>query len=191
MDKQMHKFFIAAGLAALLLPLNARADEQFTPLAASGDWAAFVHRDSMADAPDFCGAGDLKDGLIFRADNTDIEIRYSDDSWSLPANVSGNLALAVNGNNYVLPITANTNTQVMAVISQDQLEEMVADMNKAGSMQLTPGSGNPVTISLDGSNIAITAFLTCAGISQPGNTGGENPFQSAPTNSNTQNNQNQ
>lgn len=174
----MRKFLVATGLAILLCPNFARADEQFTPLAVSGNWAAFVHRESMEDPPDFCGAGDTSDGLLFRADNNDIEIRYINNAWSLPADVTGNLKLAVDQNSYVLPITDNTNTMVIATITQDQLEKIVADMNKASSMQLTPGSGQPVTISLAGSNTAITAFLTCAGIAQPGNTGGANPFQS-------------
>ncbi len=163
---------------ALCIPLFARADEQLTPLAAAGNWVAFEHRQSMEDPPDFCVAMDMRDGFALRSDGNDIEVRYFNHSWSLPSNVSGNLKLAVNGNSYVMPISDNTNIMVMAAITQDQLEKIVSDMNKASSMQLTPGSGSAVTISLNGSNQAVTAFLTCSGFNQPGSTGGENPFSS-------------
>ena len=177
---------LASLLTYMVLPLVASADEQLTPLVVDGDWAALEHRESMEDPPDICIAAELANHFFIRADSNDIEIRYSDSSWSLPANVTGTMNLAVNGDSYPLPITDNTNDMVIATISQDQLQKIVADMNKAGSMAVTPGSGSATTISLSGSNQAVTAFLTCAGISQPGNTGGSNPFQSSSGSGNSQ-----
>ena len=182
----MRKAITGAFLLLLASSLAARADEQMTPLAESGDWMAAAHSEGMESAPDFCVAMDVVDHFLFRADSNDIEVRYVDDSWSLPANVTGNLTLSVDSNTYVLPISDNTNTMVMAEVTQDKLMKIVADMNKASTMQLTPGSAQPVTISLNGSNQAVTAFLTCANISQPGNTGGANPFQAPSSNSSGQ-----
>lgn len=176
----MRAVLVAAVMATLCLPAAALADEQLTPLAANGDWAAFEHRESMEDPPDFCVAMDIADHFYIRADSNDLELRYEDDSWSLPANVTGNLKIDVNNDKFVLPISGNTNTMVIAVITQDQLQKIVGDMNNVSSMQLTPGAGQPITLSLNGSNQAVTALLTCANISQPGNTGGANPFQSQP-----------
>jgi hypothetical protein len=182
----MRNVAVAAVIATLLFPLAASADEQLVPLVANGDWGAFSHSESMSTAPDFCVAMNVVNKFILRADEDGIEVRYVDDSWSLPASVSGNLVLKVNGDTYTLPITDNTNDMVMATISQDDLEKIVADMNKAGSMSLIPGTGAPVPISLNGSNQAVTAFLTCANIDQPGSTGGSNPFQAPASGAGTQ-----
>ena len=172
---------MAAGFVILLsLPLGARADESMTPLAESGDWVALAHREDLSSPPDFCVAMNAVEHFMLRSDQNDLEVRYSDHSWSLPADVIGDLKLAINGTSYVLPITANTNITVSATVSQDQLEQIVEDMNKATSISVTAGSARAAQISLTGSNPVVTAFLTCAGINQPGNTGGANPFQSQP-----------
>jgi hypothetical protein len=87
----------AMGMAALPCP-RARADEQMLPLAASGDWVAVEHSDSETSAPDVCLAmtvpGSGK-GLAFRAATSDIEVRLNDESWSLPAQVTGSLVFDV------------------------------------------------------------------------------------------------
>jgi hypothetical protein len=117
-------------------------------------------------------------GLGFRSDGSDIEVRYENPDWSLPAGVDGNLTIAVNGHNYPLAITDNTNTQVTAVITNDQLNAIVIDMNAASAMTVTAGSAQPISVSLNGSNVVMTAFLTCAGLPSPtGATGGANPFK--------------
>jgi hypothetical protein len=167
--------FMMLSVLSLLAPL-ALADESMVPLAEGGNWIAFEHKNSMVDAPDMCGATSL-DHLMLRSDNNDIEVRYANDSWSLPNGVSGAIDLKVNGNDYNLPIGYNTNTVVSSIITQDQLEKLAGDMNKSSTLSLTAGSSPTVAISLSGSNAAITAFLTCSGFSQPGNTGGANPFK--------------
>lgn len=179
----MLKVVLAAILVLSFAAVAAIADEELTPLAANGDWAAFEHRESMEDPPDFCVAAQTTGHFLLRADNNDIEVRYMDDSWSLPAKVMGTLDIAVNGNNYPLPITNNTNDMVIATISQDQLAQIVGDMNKSASLTVKAGSGPAATISLSGSNEAVTAFLTCANIGPPGNKGGSNPFQNTRTTS--------
>jgi hypothetical protein len=93
------------------------------------------------------------------------------------------LTIKVNGKTYPLDITANTDTMVDAVISTVQLQALIADMNKADSLTVIAGSGAPVIVSLNGSNVAISAYLTCANISAPtGDTpAGANPFASSPS----------
>lgn len=158
----------------------AHADEQMTPLAEQGNWIAMSHSKSITDPADMCFAASV-DGFLLRTDNTDNEVRYANKKWSLPADVSGQLTIKVNGNSYPLNITANTDTMVDAEISTDQLRALIGDMNKAASLTVIAGSAAPVSISLSGSNVAISAYLTCANIPAP--TGdapaGENPFQSA------------
>jgi hypothetical protein len=161
--------------------MSARADEQMTPLAEQGNWVAMQHSSSITDPPDMCLAASL-DGLAFRTDETDTEIRLVNDKWSLPANVTGSLTLKVNGKTYTFDITGNQDRSIAATISVDQLQSIVADMNKASSMIVIAGSATPITVSLDGSNAVISAYLTCANISPPsGETpAGANPFASPP-----------
>lgn len=167
----------ATCLATILYALPAMAQDQMTPLAAQGDWMAMSHSDSFTDPPDVCIAISL-DGFGLRTDDTDNEVRYSDKSWSLPAGVTGTLAIKVNGKTYNLDITSNTDSMVAAEILTDQLQALVGEMNKASSMSVIAGTAAPATISLDGSNTVVAAYLTCANISPPsGETpAGANPF---------------
>lgn len=155
------------------------ADEQMTPLAVSGDWVAVAHSDTITDPPDVCLAIEPGTNFAIRADNTDIEFRLANNSWSLPADVTGTLELEVNGNKYPLGITSNTNTMVSATVKQAEFLQIVGDMNNASSMSIIAGDAAPAKIPLDGSNTVMNAFLTCANIQAPSQGGGTNPFQSA------------
>jgi len=61
-----------------------------------------------------------------------------------------------------LDISANTNNMVAAVITPEQLQSMLAAMDKATSMTGTTGKAASTRVPLNGSNRVITAFLTCA-----------------------------
>jgi hypothetical protein len=167
---------IIAFLVAIVPWASAMADEQTNTLAVGGDWIAAAHSDSMTDPPDVCIAFDGSANFGIRADDSDVEIRYGNDSWSLPDNVTGILDIKINSHDYPLDVSANTNNQVTAAITDDQLQKLVNDMNVSSSMTVKAGSGPGENVSLDGSNAVITAFLTCAGKPQPGSTGGTNPF---------------
>lgn len=171
----------ALTLMLISLPCISWADEQITPLAAEGDWEAAAHSDSITDPADLCVAVNPSSGLGIRIDDTgDIQLRLTNSSWSLPANVTGSLNFSVNNNKYSFDIGDNTATTVDADITQDQLLPLVKDMEAAGSMTLTAGSAASVTVPLDGSNTVLTALLTCANIQAPtSNTGGSNPFSSS------------
>jgi hypothetical protein len=156
---------------------QARADEQVEPLAQEGDWVAFEHRPSITDPPDVCIAAAPAYHLALRTDQNDNELRYGNSAWSLPAAVTGSIEVAVNGHSYTYAITANSNTDVSATLSDGDLQTLVADTNVAASMTVKEGSSQAATVPLDGSKTAVTAYLTCANISQPGSTGGVNPFQ--------------
>jgi len=172
---------VGAGIIALSLSLmlgsRAFAGEQTTPLAASGDWIAFAHSTSLTDPPDLCLAIEPAQGFAIRADDTDIEIRLVNDKWSLPANIAGTLVADIDGHDYPLDISSNSSNMVAAIISKKTLQSMIAVMDKAASMTVTPGKGAPVVISLNGSNKVTTAFLTCAGIRAKGEGAGADPFK--------------
>ncbi|MGH7069145.1 MAG: hypothetical protein ACREFO_03910 [Acetobacteraceae bacterium] len=159
---------MAIGIA-WLIPGRAIADGQVLPLVASGDWAAVEHLPSFNSTPDMCVARTATSGQVFglRATETDIEVRFSDQSWSLPADVSGSLVLDVGTIKLSLDISDNTNSMVIAEITVTQLQYVISAMDNAGSMTITPGKAAPITVSLNGSNTATTAFLTCAGITAP------------------------
>jgi hypothetical protein len=73
---------------------------------------------------------------------------------------------------------------ISAVVTNDMLLAIAGDMNKAASMTVTVGNAGPVTVSLNGSNVVMTAFLTCANIQPPTGTNGgpgSNPFQPTPS----------
>ncbi|MGB8277355.1 MAG: hypothetical protein WCF20_05405 [Methylovirgula sp.] len=149
------------------------------PLAASGNWFAMAHSASVTSPPDTCLAATAASGrmLAFRASTSDIEVRFSDNSWSLPADVAGTLVVDVGAYHVALDISANTNNVVAAVVTPEQLQSMIAAMGKAKSMTVTAGKAAPATMSLSASKTVTTAFLTCAGISAPGEGGGANPFK--------------
>lgn len=177
----MRSTFLIAVFAAVSVAGHACASGQITPITLDGDWAAFEHSPSMTDSPDLCIAMNANAGFFIRIDDSgDIEFRLTNDSWSLPTGVTGELKFAVNSHNYSFDITDNTSNMVSADISQAQLMPVVTDMEEADSMQIIAGSSAPVSVSLDGSNQVLTALLTCSGISAPSsNTGGENPFSSS------------
>ena len=154
------------------------ADEQETPLAAEGNWVATSHSDSETDPPDVCLAFST-DGLVFRTDDSgNIDVRFVNEKWSLPASVNGTLELVVGKNSFPLQITGNTQVMVDAPVTQDQLTSIIANMNKVATMVVKAGSAPPQTISLAGSNTVVAAFLTCANISPPAGDApaGANPF---------------
>lgn len=180
----MRRFVIPMFTAmALSVPYLAWADEQITPLAEDGDWAAISHSNSMTDPADVCLATALAYGFALRVDNKgDIDIRFTNKSWSLPADVSGKMKVSVNGNVYSYDIQDYDATTVDASLSQDQLTALVSDLEAGSSVQVQAGSAASVTLPLDGSKSVLTAFMTCAGIQNPSsNTGGNNPFASPPS----------
>jgi hypothetical protein len=166
------------GLALIgLVTSPALADEQFVPLAESGDWVAMEHRPSMLDPPDVCLAANTKATVLLRDDGTTLEIRSTNQSWSLPNGVKGNLAIAVNNNSYSFDIDYNTDSMVSATVDPNKVSLLLDDMAKAASLKLTIGKDAPISVSLDGSTKALNAFRTCAGIGGGGSGGGSNPFQ--------------
>jgi len=163
---------IAAGLAGLpaVLPRAGHAQGEGIRLAASGDWVATEQRDSSTGPPDICsafttGVGSGNEGQTFglQANIIDTEVRFSDLRWSLPANVSGTLELAVGNYRATLKISDNTNDMAIAAITAGSLKAMIGAMEKANAMTVTIGGGAPLTVSLKGSNRATDAFRACAG----------------------------
>lgn len=174
-------FALALG-AMICVGGGAYAQAQPNMLAQHGDWAAFSHTPTPVSAPDVCFAiSDTPTAVVLRVDNKgDIDFRLGNNSWSLPANVKGVIKVDVNKHIYTYQISGNQVSMVNASITQDQLTALAGDMEAASSMQVQAGSATPVNIPLDGSNLALTAFLTCADIPNPSkNTGGSNPFASS------------
>src|ERR1700733_13328081 len=120
---------------ALAISPAAHAQEQTTPIAIDGDWAAMSHSVSITAPPDVCVAAAPSAHFGIRIDDSgDIEFRLTNDSWSLPANVTGSLVFAVNGSKYSFDITGNTSEMVAASVTQNQLLPILADMEKANVM---------------------------------------------------------
>jgi hypothetical protein len=160
----------------------ALADEQLTPIASGGTWLAIQHSDSITDPPDVCLAVDEQTHFAMRYDQNDIEFRLSNESWTLPANITGTLELDVNGSKYPLPVSFNTSTMISAIVSQDLLLSVIGDMQKTYSMAVIAGHAAPLPINLAGSAPVLNAFLTCADIPEPNNSGaGNNPFSTQAT----------
>lgn len=174
----MKRLSLLAFICGLAAPSAVWADEQSTPLAAEGDWVTMAHSVSETAPPDVCVAGAPSAGFGIRIDDSgSIEFRLSNNSWSLPSNVTGNIAIAVAGHRYSFDISANTSNSIAASITVDQLMPVVADMEAANSMTVKAGSDAPLQVPLDGSTTALTALLTCGGIQAPNSkSSGSNPF---------------
>ena len=167
---------------SMLFGTRALADEQLQPLAAQGDWIAMAHEVSMTDAPDVCIAAEVTDGgFALRHDSYSTEAIIVDRSWSLPANVAGQIKISVGSMKLDLTIDTNDNISVRAPVEHKDLANLIAAMETASSMTVVAGNGHAKQISLNGSKVALTAFLTCSGMNAPSNnTGGENPFATPP-----------
>jgi hypothetical protein len=169
---------LALASAALLGNcVSARAEEQMVPLAISGDWVAMAHRPDMIARADVCIVFDAKRGVALRSGNGVVQLRVTNSSWSLPADVQGNITVNVDAWNAIFEIDDNTDTMVNAEIADNLIEPMFAAMDKASNMSITVGKAKPVVVSLSGSTRATNAFRTCAGIQGNTKAPGSNPFQ--------------
>lgn len=168
-------------IIAVLIPLaTASAGEDLRPIAAQGDWIAVEHSPSEIAPPDVCAATTRagEGAFLFWTDGISLQARVLNPSWSLPAGVQGNIGISVPGDDVSLPVTDNQSTMVVAEIGLDAFHQLVAAMDRAGSMEVTVGKAAPVAVSLSGSTVVVRAFETCAGI--PANTSappGANPFK--------------
>lgn len=160
-----------------LIISRARADEQMIPLAESGTWMAFAHKPSIIEAPDMCGAVESTKHFILRADTSDTEIRISNDAWSLPADVTGNIEVKVGTIDDTFAITYNTDTVVGATVSPDQLVPLLDAIAQETFLTVIAGKAPLIRVPLGGSATALNAFRTCSGISGSAKGGGSNPFQ--------------
>jgi hypothetical protein len=104
-------------------------------------------------------------------------VRVTNDSWTLPANVEGNIAISVGDWKAIFDIDDNTDTMVNAEVPAEVVVPMFAAMDKAGSMSITVGKAKPFPVSLSGSTRATNALRTCAGITGNARTPGSNPFE--------------
>jgi hypothetical protein len=165
----------------LAIPLGAHADEQMQTLAVSGNWVAVAHRADMIAAPDVCGAMTTNPStgreLLFRMDLDGMQIRVADEKWSLPANVSGDIAVNIGPIAKAFHIDSNTSSMVSAPIPASEVTMIFDAMDKASGMLVKVGNEAPYAVSLAGSTRVTNAFRTCAGISGNAPGGGANPFQ--------------
>ena len=173
----MKKRALAAALLASLMPPPAWADEGLQVIAASGNWFAVVHKESSISPPDVCGAGSGTSGLVLRIDSDTAEIRMQNEKWSLPANVVGQMTIAVGDWKKTYDIVENTANMVTSLVDKSDMESMITAMDKAASMSVTVGNAAPIPVSLSGSTVVTNAFRTCAGLHGNAATPGSNPFQ--------------
>jgi hypothetical protein len=162
--------------AAAFVIGTATAGEMTVPLAMSGDWSAAAHKPDMISPPDICVASNRK-GLGFRADSKTFQVRMTNESWSLPVNVQGEILISIGTWSRSLSIAANTDTGVAAIMDPDDLAPMFAAMDRASTMSVKVGKAPPVVMSLSGSTKVTNAFRTCAGIKSNAKTPGGNPFE--------------
>jgi hypothetical protein len=175
----MMRAVVAVTALAVLGIGSAAADEQLSPIAASGDWVAMAHRTSMVAQPDVCAALTISNGTMvgLRASGQDIELRVANDGWSLPAEVSGDVHLAIADWSADLEVGSNMDSWVAAPISQDQIGPLLQKASQASAMTVTVGKAKPITVSLAGSAKVLNAFRTCADIHGGDAKGGDNPFK--------------
>ncbi len=174
----MHRIvFVGVCTAALLNAAPIHADEQMHLLAHSGDWGALAHSPSMTATPDVCLAVNPVRGVAFRADGSDVEIRLSDKSWSLPVNVVGSISISVGTWKKSFEIDDNTANTVVVALPPDDIGPLFAAMDKAPIMTIAVGKARPMNVSLSGSAVATNAFRTCARIDSNAETPGGNPFK--------------
>jgi hypothetical protein len=173
----VRRAFQVALVATLSVATLARADEQLTPLAISGSWAALAHQSSIIAPPDVCVVFDVTSGVALHADAGGVQLRIVNKDWSLPAGVHGNIIVSIGVWKEVLAIDDNADDMVNAEVPQDVLEAMFAAMDKSTSMSVAVGNAKPLLVSLSGSTRATNAFRTCAGIKGNVATPGSNPFQ--------------
>jgi uncharacterized oligopeptide transporter (OPT) family protein len=117
------------------------------------------------------------EGVALRAATEGLEVRITDQKWSLPSGVAGAIVLKVADVSKSFDITSNTDTMVVATASETEFLDLFGAMDKSSSMLVTVGKAKPKSVSLNGSSRAANAFRTCAGLAGNDKKGGENPFQ--------------
>jgi hypothetical protein len=169
---------LASAAVLCILSASAYADERMVPLAQSGDWIAVAHHESLTARPDMCIAMNATTPrVVFRADTNGVQFRVSNNSWSLPAGVTGEVVVTVGDWSNTFEIDDNTDTMINAEAAQDVVAAMFAAMDKASAMTVTVGKAKPFSVSLAGSTKTTNAFRTCAGIKGNAPGGGDNPFK--------------
>jgi hypothetical protein len=135
----MRRAILAIAVAVLSVAefCTACADEQMVPLAVSGDWMTMAHRESMIARPDVCVVLNGPSGFALRADSDGVQVRVSNEHWSLPANVEGSIAIGVGDWKAEFDIDDNTDNMVNAEVPADIIAPMFAAMDKADSMSIT------------------------------------------------------
>ena len=131
----------------------------------------------MPARPDVCVVANMVSGVGLRGDRNGIELRASNQNWSLPSDVEGAVAIAVGTWSTSLEIVGNTGDSIAAMVDGDTALAMFAAMDKAEGMSVTIGKARLFQVSLNGSTRAINAFRTCAGINSNAKTPGSNPFE--------------
>lgn len=129
---------VVFGTAAIWIkPVS--ADEQLVPLAVSGDWTTFEHRDGITSPKDACVLMNPNSGVASRAGSTGMELRITDEKWSLPSGVMGTIQLKVGAATRSFGIAGNTDTAVAAIVSEPDMFEVFDAMVKSSVMLVAAG----------------------------------------------------
>ena len=154
----------------LMVGQVAQADDRPEINVTSGAWMSGDLIDGVE--VDVCLAIGSQGKLAFRADKDTLEVRTSNENWSLAADSTGDMTVTAGSFSHTYSMHTMDSTHLTGVVEASDLTPLLDAMNKAPIATLTFNKKNATTVSLSGSTKALNDWRTCVGSHGFGNLGG-------------------
>ncbi|MBY4639645.1 hypothetical protein K6L44_06470 [Gluconacetobacter entanii] len=176
------KFGIAALIGGILLPAVSFAqDMSIITDVESGNWVALHHSPDQGVRTDICLAASGDEGLLFRADAHQLEIRTGNPQWSMTVGQQGEMTVNIGAYSHTFQMIAEGASMLTTLVQPEDMKALLDAMDNAGQVTLKYGQKTTRVVSLAGSTKALNQFRSCVesnGFADVGKAAGSNasPF---------------
>jgi len=176
------KLGVAALIGGILFPAASFAqDLAIIPDVEVGNWIALHHSPDQGVTTDICIAASADQGLLFRGDAHQLEIRTGNPQWSMTAGQRGEMTVSVGNYSHTFLMIAEGASMLATIVQPDDMKALFDAMDSAGQATLKYGQKTTRLVSLNGSTRALNQFRSCVasnGFADLGNAAGSNasPF---------------
>ncbi|GBR31791.1 hypothetical protein AA11826_0843 [Komagataeibacter oboediens DSM 11826] len=176
------KLGVAALIGSLLFPAASFAqDLAIIPDVEAGNWIALHHSPDQGVSTDICMAASADQGLLFRGDAHQLEIRTGNPQWSMTAGQRGEMTVTVGNYSHTFEMIAEGASMLTTIAQPDDMKALFDALDSASQATLKYGQKTTRIVSLYGSTKALNQFRSCVasnGFADLGNAAGGNasPF---------------
>lgn len=176
-ERLMRVHALACLMSFLAVPALANPDTEVSVV--SGNWMSVRSTDETGSR--ICIGASLP-VLGFRASPQGLEIRVTNDAWSMSADVNGDVLFKVGDVTKTISMSPVSGSTLTGLVQSADLAALLDAMDKAPVMRISVGKAKPIAVSLSGSTRAMNDFRTCSSVRGYGDLGGKavaggNPFQ--------------